>query len=111
MAYGLNEHEIQKIRGILAAYPEVEKAILYGSRAKGNYKPASDIDLTLVGQKLNLELLLNIENQLDDLLLPYTIDLSLLHTIDNTALVEHIRRAGIVFYTAANDANTSRPSG
>ncbi len=111
MKYGLNENEILQIQTVLAAYPEVEKAILYGSRAKGNYQPASDIDLTLEGHKLNLELLLDIENQLDDLLLPYKIDLSLLHTIDNTALVEHIQRLGIVFYTATNTPNSLRPSG
>lgn len=103
MPYGLNDTQIQQIREVLSQYPEVQKAILYGSRAKGNYRPTSDIDLTLVGWKLTLTHLLEIENQLDDLLLPYKIDLSLFRTIENPALVEHINRVGIVFYEVTDD--------
>jgi len=49
MKYGLTSSVIERICNVLARYPQVEKAILYGSRAKGNYKPGSDIDLTLLG--------------------------------------------------------------
>jgi predicted nucleotidyltransferase len=102
MPYGLNDTEIQLIRKVLEQYPEVKQAILYGSRAKGNYRPASDIDLTLVGMELTLTHLLEIENQLDDLLLPYKIDLSLFSAIENPALLEHIKRVGLVFYEQVN---------
>ena len=98
MKYGLKESEIEQICTVFAGYPEVEKAILYGSRAKGSYRAASDIDLTLTGKKLNLSLLLKIENELDELLLPYKIDLSLFHKIQNKDLIEHINRIGIMFY-------------
>lgn len=98
MKYGLKDTTIQKIQQVLAGFPQVEKAILYGSRAKGNYKPASDIDLTLVGPQLNLTIQHKLEWQLDDLLLPYKIDLSILHQISNPDLVDHINRAGVVFY-------------
>jgi len=101
MPYGLNDTEIQLIREVLKHYPEVKQAILYGSRAKGNYRPASDIDLTLVGAALTLTHLLDIENRLDDLLLPYKIDLSLFSTIENPALLEHIGRVGLVLYQQA----------
>ena len=47
MKFGLKDITIQKIQQVLAAFPQVEEAILYGSRAKGNYKDGSDIDLTL----------------------------------------------------------------
>ena len=47
--FGLKETTIQKICGVFAKYPQVEKAVLYGSRAKGNYKNGADIDLTLNG--------------------------------------------------------------
>ena len=69
--FGLKEPTIQKIQYILKQYPEIEKAILYGSRAKGTYKLTSDIDLTFLGEKLNLTILNKIENDLDDLMLPY----------------------------------------
>jgi predicted nucleotidyltransferase len=47
--FGLTETTIQKINGIFTRYPQVEKTVLYGSRAKGNFKNGSDIDLTLFG--------------------------------------------------------------
>lgn len=96
--FGLPEEAVDKINGVLSAHPEVESAILYGSRAKGNYKPGSDIDLTLVGEQLDHHDLLKIMNELDDLLLPYTIDLSIFHMIDHGALRDHIQRVGQEFY-------------
>lgn len=96
--YGLQAHTIEAIQGVLAQYPQVEKVILYGSRAKGNYRNGSDIDLTLFGNSLDLNVLQKIEIALDDLLLPYTIDLSIFHQIQNPELINHIRRVGMVFF-------------
>ena len=98
MKYGLKEHAIEKMNGVFAKFPEVEKVMLYGSRAKGTYRSGSDIDLTLLGPALNLKTLFRIETELDDLLLPYKIDLSVFDHIDNPDLVDHIRRVGKVFY-------------
>ncbi len=99
MMYGLKDEVVEAICKIFQAHPEVEKAILYGSRAKGNYKPASDIDLTLQGMQLDLTVLNQISWELDDLLLPYTFDLSIYKQISNPELLDHIQRVGIVFYT------------
>lgn len=79
-------------------FEEIEEAILYGSRAKGNHKSGSDIDLSLKGGKLNLKVLNRISLDLDDLFLPYSIDISIYHQIDNPDLIEHIQRVGKVFY-------------
>lgn len=98
MKYGLKDQTIQKILEVLATFPEVDEAILYGSRAKGNFRPGSDFDLTLKGNNLNLSIMNKISMILDDLLLPYTIDLSNYHQIDNTDLIDHIQRVGILFY-------------
>ena len=98
MKYGLKEHTIEKMNGVFAQFPEVEKVMLYGSRAKGTYRPGSDIDLTLMGSALNLKTLFRIETELDDLLLPYMIDLSIFEHIDNPDLIDHINRVGKVFY-------------
>jgi predicted nucleotidyltransferase len=73
--------------------------VLYGARAKGTHKAGSDIDLTLKGEELTLPLLLKMENELDDLLLPYKFDLSIFHALDNADLIEHINRVGQVFYS------------
>lgn len=96
--FGLTEATIEKIGGVLADHPQVEQALLYGSRAKGNYKNGSDIDLTLMGQGLKTDDLLKIMGELDDLLLPYMIDLSIFHQLTHQELIEHIRRVGIIFY-------------
>jgi type I restriction enzyme S subunit len=98
MKYGLKEHVVISIKSVFAKYPQVENAILYGSRAKGNYRPNSDIDLTLKGENLDLSTLFKIETDLDDLLLPYKIDLSIFSKIENQDLIEHINRAGIAFF-------------
>jgi predicted nucleotidyltransferase len=96
--FGLTEETVEKISGILARHPQVDKAVLYGSRAKGSYKNGSDIDLTLFGEQLSHRELLDITRELDDLLLPYTIDLSIFHQLTHQDLLEHIQRVGKVFY-------------
>ena len=96
--FGLKETMIQKIHSIFKKYPEVQKIILYGSRAKGNYKNGSDIDLTLIGESLTYKIIGNIENDLDELYLPYTFDISIYHLLENDKLLDHIGRVGKVFY-------------
>ena len=98
MKYGLKNSVIAHLQDIFSAFGEVETVVLYGSRAKGNYKQGSDIDLTFKGSQLNLSLLNKIALRLDDLYLPYTFDLSIYQQIDNMDLVAHIDRVGIVFY-------------
>lgn len=96
--FGLPQAAVEKLCGVFRDWPQVERVVLYGSRAKGSYRPGSDIDLTLEGSGLSLEQLLAIENQLDELLLPWMIDLSIRDRIDNPALLEHIARVGVPFY-------------
>jgi len=104
--FGLKETTIQKICGVFAKYPMVEKAVLYGSRAKGNFKNGSDIDLTLFGgEDLTLEALCRIMDEIDDLLLPYTFDLSIFHQISDPDVIDHIRRVGVVFYEKERDTS------
>jgi len=98
---GLSEETIRKITAIFAKHGNLTKAILYGSRAKGSYRNGSDIDLVLFGDALSYSELAEIEEQLDDLLLPYTFDISLFSQIDNLELIDHIDRVGVVFYEAA----------
>ncbi|GAB1534716.1 nucleotidyltransferase domain-containing protein [Geovibrio sp. ADMFC3] len=100
MMYGLSDETVQKIQNVFAEFPQVLKAVLYGSRAKGNYKTGSAIDLTLFGTELNLQIQQKIEHRIDDLLLPYSVDLSVYNDISNEDLKEHINRVGITFYEA-----------
>ncbi len=98
MKFGLKETTIQKIQDVLAQFPQVHTAVLYGSRAKGNYRNGSDIDLTLKGDNINLNVINKIELALDELYLPYTFDLSAFNQIDNPDLIGHVNRIGQVFY-------------
>ena len=97
--YGLKENTIDRINTVFSRYPDIEQVVLYGSRAKGNYQNGSDIDLTLIGDALSHAQLTRIETEIDDLLLPYSVDLSLFKHIDNVNLIDHIQRIGIVFYS------------
>ncbi len=103
MNYGLKKEAVESICDILAHFKEIETAVLYGSRAKGNYKAGSDIDLTLYGEKLSLHLLNDIADALDELLLPYMIDLSIFDKLKHPELCEHIQRIGVVFYEKGDE--------
>jgi predicted nucleotidyltransferase len=96
--FGLKESTINKIIAVFAKYTQIDKILLYGSRAKGNYRNGSDIDLTLIGDQLNYSQLSGIESDIDDLFLPYSFDISIFKDIDNPDLVEHINRVGVVLY-------------
>lgn len=96
MRFGLHPDVIEKIKQVFAQFPNIEKVVVFGSRAKGNYKEGSDIDLALKGTALNLQTLQSLELKLDALYLPYKIDMVIYDTLSNDALKEHIDRAGIV---------------
>lgn len=98
--FGLPSATVERIGEVLAQHPRVERAVIYGSRAKGTHQPGSDIDLTLFGEGLQYEDLLALTGELDDLLLPYMIDLSIFDRLDHAGLRDHIERVGQTFYEA-----------
>jgi len=100
MPYGLNEETIEMICKVLSRHPNVEKAVLFGSRAKGTYKAGSDIDLSLHGAAMTATELGEIDSEWDDLLLPYTIDLLIFDRLTHENLREHIERVGQFFERA-----------
>lgn len=106
-AFGLSPSTLAKIRRTLAQHPAVQRAVVYGSRAKGNHRPGSDIDLTLhpaPGTPIDHRELSDILDQIDDLLLPYTVDLSVFDQLNNPDLREHIERVGRVLYERGEGA-------
>jgi predicted nucleotidyltransferase len=96
--FGLPPATLSTMRQILADFPAVQKAIIYGSRAKGTHRPGSDIDLTLLGDALDLDTLGRISTRLDESPIPYQVDLSIFKLINHAGLREHIERVGQVFY-------------
>ncbi|MBU1068129.1 nucleotidyltransferase domain-containing protein [Myxococcota bacterium] len=110
LKFGLSTTVIEKIQDVLARHPTVVRAVIYGSRAKGNHKPGSDIDLTLVAaedQVIDHRELARILDEIDDLLLPYTMDLSAFDQLNHDPLRAHIERVGQVFYERAGDDPTT----
>ncbi len=99
MPYGLKDTELEKLHKVFAANERVASVVLYGSRAKGNYKPFSDVDITLKGPELTHTDLNSISLAIDDLLLPYQFDISIFKSLKNPDLIEHINRVGVVIYS------------
>lgn len=99
MPYGISKEIFNEMNQIFAKYPQIEEIVLYGSRAKGNFKTGSDIDLTLKGKNVDFATLSLLSNELDDTYLPFIFDISLYRQISNPDLIDHIDRVGIVIYT------------
>lgn len=98
MPYGLTDTELAKLRGVFASHSHIERVMLYGSRAKGNYKPFSDIDMTLFGENLTHDDIVAVNSEVDNLLLPYQCDISSFNNLRNEALIDHINRVGVEIY-------------
>ena len=101
-SFGLTDAEQEMIRAVLRRHAEVTEAKIFGSRAKGNFQPNSDIDLALWGN-LTVSTIAMIAGELDELPLPYTFDVQAYDAIRHQPLREHIDRAGQNFY-ARTDA-------
>lgn len=97
--FGLINGELENIIAVIKQQMEVEEAIIFGSRAKGNYKNGSDIDIALKGSEVNYTTTSNISYILnEETQMPYKFDVLNYGNISNKDLTEHIDRAGISFY-------------
>lgn len=99
--FGINDELFVEIIQIFKEHEHIEKAILFGSRAKGTHKPGSDIDIALNGENLNLKDILSMQNRLDDLDQPYFFDLVIMSSITEDGLKQHIERVGVEIYSRA----------
>ena len=95
--FGIYAESLQKVLEILQSYPAIDQVLIYGSRANGNFREGSDIDLTFKG-KITSDELDDIRQKLDDSFIPYIFDLSRFKDIKNQNLLDHINRVGTIFY-------------
>ena len=96
---GLSEADFFEIVQILKKNFSIEEAIIFGSRAKGNFENGSDIDLALKGDNFSNDDLIELSSFLnEETLLPYKFDLLIYNNVKNIELIEHINRCGIVIY-------------
>lgn len=99
MRFGLEENIIKKITEVFEKNPKVDKAFIFGSRAKGNFRPDSDIDIAIKGYGISLDDIIKMSSAFDDNNIKYKIDLVDYNSIKEKDLKEHIDRVGIEFYS------------
>lgn len=100
--FGLTERDIKTINGIFTKYPDVKEVHVFGSRAKGNYKTGSDIDLAVINKDIFPKTISNLTTEFEESSLPFKVDLVLFHDLKSEDFIDHIKRVGIVFYKRQN---------
>jgi predicted nucleotidyltransferase len=101
--FGLLDSDIDAILSVLESFSKIEEAIIFGSRAKGNFKKGSDVDLALKGKDLNFETISKVCYELnEETRMPYKFDVLNYHSIQEPELKNHIDRVGIEFYHRRN---------
>jgi predicted nucleotidyltransferase len=96
---GLSDKTITFIRSVMEKYPGVASAVLFGSRAKGSFREASDIDLCLkTTGSFSYDDFLHIHRDFEESLLPYEFDILEYRTLTNSELIRHIDQVGIPLY-------------
>ena len=101
MKFGLSDTVIKELQDVFRRYANIEKVLIFGSRSKGDYRAGSDIDLAVIGKDIDYRLLLNLQCDIEDLELLYSIDLLDYQKKKGTPIGDHIDRVGQVFYEAA----------
>ena len=110
MIPGIPQTDSQRLLELIRSHPHVQKVVLYGSRALGRQRAGSDIDLCLVAPSMVLGELLELGAALDDLLLPWQIDLQLRHLITHEELLAHIERAGQLLWECSECKEKPQPT-
>lgn len=96
MKFGLSDEVLEKIIKVFDAHATTGQLVLFGSRVKGNFKEGSDIDIVLKNINLKHSEYLDLLKKMDELNLPYRIDLLLYSSINEPKLKEHIDWVGVV---------------
>jgi predicted nucleotidyltransferase len=96
---GLRITDIQYLESVLSQFADIEQCVIFGSRAKGNYRNGSDVDLAIMGNNIHFETISKLSYILnEESPMPYHFDVIHFERIENTDLKEHISRVGIVLY-------------
>jgi predicted nucleotidyltransferase len=98
MNYGIKDEYWKKLETVFVSHKNIEKVILYGSRAKGTNRMYSDVDIVLVGEKINNREYCSLVQEIDDLLLPFIFDISVYYTLKDSNLIDSINKTGVIVY-------------
>lgn len=96
--FGLSQRDMETLHKIFQHYPDIGAVTLFGSRAKGNHNPGSDIDLAVMNTGLEATTIRRASSDCEESSLPYRVDLLDYHSITHPKLKDHIDRVGVPFY-------------
>ncbi len=100
--FGLSDEVINDVCKVFSKHSNIQKVLIFGSRAKGNYGEGSDIDLAAIGENISFNQLMDINIQIEDLGLLYKVDVVDYNKNIGTPIGDHIDRVGIIFYDKTN---------
>lgn len=101
--FGMSEADLAALVSILRRHGEVEGACVFGSRAKENYKPGSDVDIAVKGRGITHKVIASIRYELnEETLMPYRFDVLNFNTINSKDLIDHINRVGVTIFKRVN---------
>lgn len=102
--FGLLERDVEYILSAIKLFPEIEKAVIFGSRAMGNFKSGSDIDIACYGKEVNIQITEKLRSKLnEDVPIPYFVDVLHADSLKNADLIAHIESVGITLYSKSDD--------
>ena len=93
MKYGLKQEILEQILDITRNYKQY-KFKLFGSRARGDYKRTSDIDIAIF-ENVEKQDEYKIRNEFDELDIIYQVDLVFVNEITKKELLDSIIRDGV----------------
>ncbi len=99
MYYGLKDKDKNYLIQTIQGFNEIDKVVIFGSRAKGNYKTGSDVDLAVYGADVTFDVVARLHAKLEDESpMPYFFDVIDVNHLDNQDLKSHIERVGKVIF-------------
>lgn len=96
--FGLSEKTIKIITELFKKYDQIDRVIIFGSRARGNFKNSSDIDLAIFGTNIDFKFIRHISAELDELPTPYSFDVLNYSDVENNEIKTNIDKDGVIFY-------------
>lgn len=96
--FGLTQRDMNTLVSILQKHNTIKDVVIFGSRAKGNYKTGSDIDLVIMNKDVSNTELIQLKNDFEESSLPYFVDVLNYHSIQTPDLINHISRVGEQLY-------------
>lgn len=107
MKYGLTEAQLEETLRVIASVENLKHAVLFGSRAIGNYKEASDVDIAIDGEGVDVMVASHLKYLLEEeTFLPFFFDVVAIPTLEDKGLLEHIRTEGVQLWPQPENSKT-----